>query len=421
MKLLLIYVAVAVFFEAIELFKGYRSIKKALQANDTVKMLKPMLMSHAIVQQAIKYIWNWYTILFVMLPLFIIISPLIFPINYFYAIKRAFFGKTKLELAAEAEKKAMEAAEKEAKVFIETESGMPPTLSLPDEEFVIERDHAINPIIEGAPQIDQPIDKSISVLTFGDFDFHSTQDLISLFSENVARWKVDMYANKSLEATYQKYINIFVPFIERLKALNIEDVVANSTQQSETLLFARQELDALFSGSQTEHYLKEFEYEILSLVDRFSKSDNVDGGTANLIASDISNVVFKLCMRQPISPITNSDEDWMKYSDGEYSDGEYQHFRCMNLFKHGKEGKPYYLDAIVWNTQDGRKLCNGRAGIPADGGYVHSRQYVKSFPFTPKTFVINVIETEVDEDSFILRVDGITQLEKVFEYYDKYE
>ena len=49
---------------------------------------------------------------------------------------------------------------------------------------------------------------------------------------------------------------------------------------------------------------------------------------------------------------------------------------------------------------------------------ISSRQFIKSFPFEPKTFVIDVIETEVSKGDWEFEVKDKAQLKKVSEYYD---
>jgi hypothetical protein len=44
--------------------------------------------------------------------------------------------------------------------------------------------------------------------------------------------------------------------------------------------------------------------------------------------------------------------------------------------------------------------------------------WIKSFPFTPKTFYLNVIEKEVAKDDWEMWLADPKQLEEVAEYYD---
>ena len=45
---------------------------------------------------------------------------------------------------------------------------------------------------------------------------------------------------------------------------------------------------------------------------------------------------------------------------------------------------------------------------------------LKGFPFTPKTFYIDVLEEEIEKDDWIMWVKDPSQLDDLFEYYDRY-
>ena len=47
-------------------------------------------------------------------------------------------------------------------------------------------------------------------------------------------------------------------------------------------------------------------------------------------------------------------------------------------------------------------------------------QYIKSFPFKPQEFIIDVIEKEVSKDNWEFTIKNDKDLEKVFEVYDKF-
>jgi len=67
----------------------------------------------------------------------------------------------------------------------------------------------------------------------------------------------------------------------------------------------------------------------------------------------------------------------------------------------------------------------------SDGTFVGSSQNIKSFPFRPKTFYIDVIDTEWADKEGLVKKDGVgwwtsvikdeSQLDKVWEYYDRKE
>lgn len=160
--------------------------------------------------------------------------------------------------------------------------------------------------------------------------------------------------------------------------------------------------------------IEEFIPEILALVEKFGKSGQ-SGGSAPYTASALSQAIKKLCLQEPICDITGIDEEWVNVSDG--PDAMYQNIRCGALFKTGLLNPAYYLDAIVWKTQTGG-AWSGTALL--NGEKIYSRQYVKSFPFKPKTFYVDVIEKEIEKDNWEFYVKYPRQIAKVFKYYDRY-
>ena len=203
---------------------------------------------------------------------------------------------------------------------------------------------------------------------------------------------------------------------------------------SNTKNYAELELDILVKScpdKDNRPIIEEFIPEILALVDKFGQSGQ-SGGSAPYTAGALSQAVKHLCLQQPICPIQNFDEEWMDVGDNE---SIFQNKRCSALFKEGKDGKPYYLDAIVWN---GDTIgINGETGWDTFCGTMEgitSRQYVKSFPFTPKTFYIDVTSETYDKEKHgenvdivetgrgqvVYRIKDKTQLDEVFEYYDKF-
>ena len=114
----------------------------------------------------------------------------------------------------------------------------------------------------------------------------------------------------------------------------------------------------------------------------------------------------------------------LKEEDCTFNDDSTQCCQLSSLFK--DENGFYYLDAIVFKEQNGS--CFSGSSELADGSSVRSRQYVK-FPFTPKTFYIDVVSTEwagreqsEKKDgggwwSHVVKDEG--QLSEVFEYYNR--
>ena len=139
----------------------------------------------------------------------------------------------------------------------------------------------------------------------------------------------------------------------------------------------------------------------------------------------IADLFKRLANYEPLQPITGKDEEWGDVRD--LGDGVpyYQNKRCSALFKNGEDGKPYYIDAIVKRDQKG--ICwSGMAWLSEEdyksgdrSKMVGKRGYIKSFPFTPKTFYIDVRDVEVTKDDWESFVVDPTQLDEVWNYYDK--
>jgi hypothetical protein len=169
-----------------------------------------------------------------------------------------------------------------------------------------------------------------------------------------------------------------------------------------------------------------FEKEIIALVDAFGNSGQ-SGGSAPYTAGAISEAVKNLCLQQPIAPITCEDDEWIDRTGERSGNPYYQNNRLSSVFKDGKNGKPYYLDAIVFRGQNGSCFTGNSVELP-NGEILGSRQFIK-LPFKPKTFYIDVIETEwADKNETVEKAGGgwwtsnikdMSQLDEVFDYYEK--
>ena len=160
---------------------------------------------------------------------------------------------------------------------------------------------------------------------------------------------------------------------------------------------------------------------VMELIEVFAKQ-----GHSGMSAPIIADLFKRLANYEPLQPITGKDEEWGDVRD--LGDGVpyYQNKRCSALFKNGEDGKPYYIDAIVKRDQKG--ICwSGMAWLSEEdyksgdrSKMVGKRGYVKSFPFTPKTFYIDVKDVEVAKDDWESFIIDPSQLNEVWEYYDKY-
>ena len=174
-----------------------------------------------------------------------------------------------------------------------------------------------------------------------------------------------------------------------------------------------------------------YKNEILEILKKFAESGQ-SGGSAPYTAAILGNTIKDLCLYKTLSPITGIDSEWNDVTEMMQGDTVYQNNRCSAIFKDGKEGKAYYLDAIIFKGEDQWDTFTGEV----EG--IRSRQTIKTFPFTPKTFYIDVVREKVDvdphdkkvqESRFVTWGDGVylyhikdpSQLEEVFEYYEKRE
>lgn len=175
-----------------------------------------------------------------------------------------------------------------------------------------------------------------------------------------------------------------------------------------------------------------FKKEIIALVNKFGNSGQ-SGGSAPFTAKAISKAVEKLCLQEPICDITGIDEEWNNCSD--MGDDEmYQNNRLSSVFKDGKDSKPYYLDAIVWQGEQDWDTFTGKVYVnDKTFKLMDSRQFIK-LPFKPKTFYIDVVRVcitkdeaekrdlhyiEDDNGCYYTILKDEKQLDEVFKYYDR--
>lgn len=201
---------------------------------------------------------------------------------------------------------------------------------------------------------------------------------------------------------------------------------------------ANYELDRLLSRAEAKGetpLVKEFVPEIQALVKKFAESGQ-SGGSAPFTTAVIVKVIEKLLKQEPLGGVENTDDEWNSLSS--FGDDEsYQNNRLSSVFKQGKDGRPYYLNAVVFrNPEKNYTFTSGSVDLPGnaedgEGGKIGSSQYIKEFPFEPKTFVIDVDEKEFRKlkDGTLVEESGggwweskvkyPSQLEGVWTYYDR--
>jgi len=131
---------------------------------------------------------------------------------------------------------------------------------------------------------------------------------------------------------------------------------------------------------------------ILELLQIFSNQ-----GHSGFSANYVLNYFDKLVKWNIISPVKKEEDfDWEKVNDNTY-----QSKVISSVFKDEENGKPYYLEGIVWVDED--------SSFTGNVENISSSQFIK-LPFYPKTFYIKV------KDNKIIEKD---KLKEVFEYYEK--
>jgi len=144
---------------------------------------------------------------------------------------------------------------------------------------------------------------------------------------------------------------------------------------------------------------KRIQENILELLEVFSKQ-----GHSGMSASYCISMFEKLALFKPLTPLTGEDDEWE-----EIGDGEHQNKRDSAVFKEEHKGA-YYIYAIVWQAEQGG-IFTGFIELE-DGALIDGHQPV-TFPFTPKTFHIDIIELE----SGRYKLKDPDQLKEALEYY----
>jgi len=159
---------------------------------------------------------------------------------------------------------------------------------------------------------------------------------------------------------------------------------------------------------------------VLELLEVFSKQ-----GHSGFSAPYVINLFCKLAEHKTLSPIMCTDDEWGDINkEMNDNDDVYQNNRCSAVFKNGKNGKPYYLDAIVWRNQKGVTFTGTVLNSKKEKIYSHQTIRIpfnsKTFYFEPKSFYIDVIEEETSDD-WVTYIKDDAQLKKVWKYYEHQE
>jgi hypothetical protein len=168
----------------------------------------------------------------------------------------------------------------------------------------------------------------------------------------------------------------------------------------------------------------------MALVQKFADSGQ-SGGSAPFTSGALVQTLQKLLAQEPLGGVDNDPDEWGE----EPSYGSFQNHRLSSVFKETKDSKPYYLNAIVF-VPEGKEYGYTSGGVMMEEGSedtVGSFQYIKAFPFEPKTFKITVHEREyrkLKDGTLVEEAGGgwweswladPKQLDQVWEYYDRYD
>lgn len=194
-------------------------------------------------------------------------------------------------------------------------------------------------------------------------------------------------------------------------------------RKSNTLKKAEVEL-AILMETTPDAVLRDFIPEIKRLVNKYGNSGQ-SGGSAEYYAQAISRAVHDLCLQKIICPVTGHESEWMEVDVDLGAKAVLQNKRCAGLFQEDF-GKPYYVDAITFVSQEGMAF-SGSVQLK-NGKTISSSQFIKDYPFIPKTFEVNVISTEWEDQSekkkkkgggwWTHKVRNDKDLRPVMDYYD---
>ena len=190
--------------------------------------------------------------------------------------------------------------------------------------------------------------------------------------------------------------------------------------------YAKREFEIL-EKSNTNSIIVPFKNEIIALCKAFGDSSQ-SGGSASFTAIAILQALKQLMAFQVIAPLTGEDDEWTattKYNSNELI---YQNNRDSRVFKDGKNGRAYFIEAIIYESNYGLKFTSNQVKTN-NGEYISCSQYIKSFPFFPETFYVDAIERTIGSKNEIVVnnngdwwthvIKNDKQLNNVFEYYDK--
>ena len=188
---------------------------------------------------------------------------------------------------------------------------------------------------------------------------------------------------------------------------------------------AKRELEIL-AKTTPDAVILPFTNEILALCEAFGKSGQ-SGGSAPFTSGAIVQALSKLLNFEAIGALTGEDWEWVDVSSMNDGVPMWQNNRDSRVFKYG-DGRASFVDAIVFDGDIGGGFTSN-GSVTHNGEIISSSQYIRGFPFRPKTFYVKVRDYRwKDKEEKIADPDGDwwthelmheDQLKEVFSYYDK--
>jgi hypothetical protein len=179
---------------------------------------------------------------------------------------------------------------------------------------------------------------------------------------------------------------------------------------------AERELDILkgyYENSDEESLLEPYRDEILSIVKKF-KAVPGNHGSRPYIAGSLAKAIDKLCLNEPITPLTGAPDEWSHCDTGFLLNK-----RTNLVSKHKIHPLPVYENAIIWDAGESRVIG---VAFREDGTKVTSKQYIKSFPCELKTFFVRVrlVKMDGDDEKYCYQIIDDFELNRALEYYQEY-
>lgn len=149
---------------------------------------------------------------------------------------------------------------------------------------------------------------------------------------------------------------------------------------------------------------------VLKLIKVFAEQ-----GHSGMSASMVSNLFNRLSRYKQLTPLTFKDDEW-----NETRDGHFQNKRRSSVFKDGKNGKPYFIDAFVKVAifPDGYK-SSWSGALHLEGSKYINRCYIKD-PTNMPTVRIELKAHYNSDDlaDWEFELAKEKQLEELRKYYD---